>query len=70
MRINIVETQNTIGKHSSVKITVSSNIGLQGPKGADSYPSGGQIGNILERQENGVGWTNQPRNLSLNGGNF
>lgn len=73
MKIEVIQKQHTIGKSLATIIKVTNGIGLQGAKGLDGkngYPDGGNDGELLEKQINGVGWTSQPTNLTLNGGNF
>ena len=72
MIIEIEESNNKLSA-TQKSIVVIHRIGLQGAKGSDgknAYPDNGNIGALLEKQENGVAWTNQPTNIELNGGYF
>lgn len=69
MKIKVSETTNDV-LGSKQTVVIVQGIGLQGAKGENAYPDNGINGNLLEKQLDGVGWTNQPKNLTLNGGNF
>lgn len=73
MIVNVTQRNILLGEKKEIKIQLLTARGFQGAKGADgknAYPDDGNIGALLEKQTNGVGWTNQPKNISLNGGNF
>ena len=69
MKIKVSEKTNSVSG-TKQSVIIIQNVGLQGAKGENAYPDGGNNGELLEKQNNGVGWTSQPINLTLNGGNF
>lgn len=69
MKIKVSEKTNSVSG-TKQSVIIIQNVGLQGAKGENAYPDGGEDGNLLEKQVNGIGWTSSPKNLTLNGGNF
>ena len=67
--MQVVITQDT-----KVQTVVIQGKGLQGEKGKDGkdaeFPEDGNAGDVLEKTDTGVRWTNQLQNQNINGGYF